>query len=222
MFNRIIFSMVLIFVISFSSTESDSRETVYIGIQGGLTDWTCETNECELEAGSGVHPQIGGVIGIRFRPFEKFNTRIELQGDWREHEIHGLNGNKCAKTKFARFKNEMVLCGVGFGDAKETLEVTTFMVNVWPGISVIKDRVAVYGGGGVGGIYFDAIDHDAFVWGARFGGGVEVRLHSFDDVGSLVLDAGYKGLLALETRQMDGHTVDYFSHGPVLRLSWEF
>lgn len=218
MFRQIIFSMVLISVILFSSTESNSRETVYIGIQGGLTEWTCQTNDCELEAGTdNEKPQLGGFIGIRFRPFERFNTRIEFQGDWRQHEVHGLNGDKCQKNPKNWSRNGKTMC-----HADTDLNVTTFMLNVWPGISVIKNRVAVYGGGGVGGIYFDAIDHDAFAWGARFGGGVEVRLHSFDDVGSLVLDAGYKGLLALETRQMDGHTVDYFSHGPVLRLSWEF
>ncbi len=179
----------------------------YVALQFGAPVWTCQTNDCELEAGAENYPAFGVAVGVRL-PY----VRFEVEAQSLRFEVHGLNGSRCDDAIRHTPRHLAAPCQVD-----TPLRVGALMVNAWPELTLLPDRLRVYAGGGVGMLYLSAIDHAAITPGAQAGAGLDVRVWR-----RLHIDFGYKAMFALETRQLDGNTVDFTSHGPTLRLTWGF
>lgn len=227
------------------ATMSEAKAGAFISGSGGVSTWDCQQNDCELEGGSEQFEVLGAAIGYQWE-----YIRLQLDGSYRRHQVHGLNGPACERDTieaagggghYDDHRNQRGRgheIGRGKGHRKGEREVT--ISRTGSGIAKCQTERNLH----VGTIMASAYP-TLPVYGDRVslyaGGGLGVIM--FDTLGQfaaapggqagmgvgvrvykgLTVDVGYHAIFAFNDTSMDGYeNSKYASHGPSIGLRFEF
>jgi opacity protein-like surface antigen len=173
----------------------------YLALEGGAQFWPDTSNNNELEAGAQAGLMVGAALGARTAALG-FSSRIELEAAHRSNDSHGRNGPGCNRDH----------CRAD-GLSDNDMNAMSLMVNLWPEVN--WQDFSLYAGGGVGAAYATAFDDDTITPAAQIGAGAIWHWQALE------ADLGYRywSTAPLQLDRQDGR---YYTHGPMLRLTWHF
>jgi opacity protein-like surface antigen len=170
----------------------------YVAGMGGTQRWPDTNNSDDVEAATDPGWMAGVAAGQRLA-FDGWHLRLEGELAHRQNDVHGRNNPRVS----------------GIDALGEEIDVTSLLVNAWPGWR-IYGPVSLYAGGGLGAARVDTFGED------EYGLAGQIGLGSTADWGQWTLDIGYRYFAVTPTNH-DGAEATYDSHGPVLKLiyTWQ-
>lgn len=177
----------------------------YVALRGGTQVWNDQSNSDPLESGSEPGWAAGLAIGDEAGlsdlglPKSDFALDIEVEALHRRESLHGRNHGPQHDTADGRY-----------------LDLTTMGANLWPGWQATR-WLTLYGGGGGGAAFAQALGNTNWAPFWQVGGGLRVNATP-----ALSFELGERSIW-IEDVRLRGYRASYDAvHGAIAGVRWEF